>query len=240
MNTDAATLYRELGRLVETMPDLRILPVPPETRRWVGRAFALVSDVCGPADRAIFTTNADSLGSVLHESSVNTVTSIVFRALAIAERNAPFAMQGSFIPAGSAFDAFAAVSKVLSLAKADILIVDPYLDEAILTEFAQALPEGIQLRLLADEACVKGSLRPAAERWLTQYGSVRPLAVRLSGPKTLHDRALLLDSQMAYTLTQSLKDFAKRSPAEIVRVDDTAAMKIDAYEALWASATPLV
>jgi len=40
----------------------------------------------------------------------------------------------------------------------------------------------------------------------------------------------------AWILTQSLKDFAKRAPAEIVRADDTAALKIDAYEAIWASA----
>jgi len=54
-------------------------------------------------------------------------------------------------------------------------------------------------------------------------------------PKTLHDRAIFVDKAKAWTLTQSLKDFAKRSPAEIVRADDTAALKIAAYEAIWAT-----
>jgi hypothetical protein len=37
-----------------------------------------------------------------------------------------------------------------------------------------------------------------------------------------------------------LKDFAKRAPAEIVRADSIAALKVDAYEHIWASAKSIV
>lgn len=77
-------------------------------------------------------------------------------------------------------------------------------------------------------------------RWVLQHGSARPLSVRFAPQKALHDRAIFIDNAKAWTLTQSLKDFAKRSPAEIVRADDTAALKISAYEAIWAGARTIV
>ncbi|BAM92882.1 hypothetical protein S58_69160 [Bradyrhizobium oligotrophicum S58] len=44
----------------------------------------------------------------------------------------------------------------------------------------------------------------------------------------------------AWTLTQSLKDFAARSPATIVKVDaETAALKVSAYGAIWQTAAAL-
>jgi hypothetical protein len=51
---------------------------------------------------------------------------------------------------------------------------------------------------------------------------------------------IIVDATVAYTLTQSLKDFAKRAPAEIVRADDTASLKIAAYEDIWSSAEVVV
>ena len=114
------------------------------------------------------------------------------------------------------------------------------MDETALTEFGSAVPENVCLRLMADQASCKPTLQPAARNWVKQYGGTRPLLVRLAPQNTLHDRAIFVDQTTAWTLTQSLKDFAKRSPAEIVRADDTAALKIAAYEGLWVSAQVIV
>jgi hypothetical protein len=76
--------------------------------------------------------------------------------------------------------------------------------------------------------------------WVTQHGANHPLQVRLAKPRELHDRLIIVDATVAYTLTQSLKDFAKRAPAEIVRADDTASLKIAAYEDIWSSAEVVV
>jgi hypothetical protein len=43
---------------------------------------------------------------------------------------------GAFIPAGNAFDAMAAIGSVLRTAKQGVFIVDPYMDEKALTDFA--------------------------------------------------------------------------------------------------------
>jgi hypothetical protein len=56
----------------------------------------------------------------------------------------------------------------------------------------------------------------------------------------LHDRVILIDGTAAWTLTQSIKDFAKRSPAEIVRAEDTASLKIAAYEDIWKNSSVIV
>jgi hypothetical protein len=113
------------------------------------------------------------------------------------------------------------------------------MDDSVLLDFVGAVPEPVALRLLSDQATAKQSLGPAATRWKAQYPN-RTLQVRLAPSRTLHDRAILIDGKDAWTITQSLKDLAKRSPAEIVRANDVAALKIAAYEQIWTAAGVLV
>lgn len=240
MATDPETLYRQLGRLIETMPDLTQAPVPAEVHLWIARAYALVAEVGNLADPAFFTVTVNNLGTTDRQNAAHQIRAIVYRAFAVAEMRAPAGAGGAFIPVGNSFDAFAALSKVLQTATKDVLIIDPYMDETALTEFGSAVPENVCLRLMADQASCKPTLQPAAIKWVQQYGATRSLLVRFAPQKTLHDRAIFIDRTVAWTLTQSLKDFAKRSPAEIVRADDTAALKIAAYEGVWASAQVII
>src|SRR5438552_1976342 len=80
----------------------------------------------------------------------------------------------TFIATGAAIDAFSALAHVFQSATKDILLIDPYMDEAALTKFAVAVPDGITLRLLADDKSFKPSLKPAAESWRKQYGAKHP------------------------------------------------------------------
>lgn len=74
----------------------------------------------------------------------------------------------------------------------------------------------------------------------SQFGASRPLEVRVSAPRALHDRLILVDNSSAWSLTQSLKDFAGRSPASVLRVPvDIAQMKIGFYEQVWSSSNPV-
>jgi hypothetical protein len=236
MNGDPETLYREMGRLIESMPDLTAAPIPPETHLWVGRAFRLIQDVGVLADAPLVTVAINGLGTTDRFNAAHQIKAMLYRAFAVAEAHAPAHVRGAFIPVGGAFDALAAVAKVLKTATQDVLIVDPYLDETVLTEFAGVMAAGVPLRLMADKKDHKGTLVTAAVRWVKQHASARPLAVRLAAPRSLHDRAIFIDGRVAWTLTQSLKDLASRSPAEIIRSDDTAGLKIPAYESVWAAA----
>ena len=176
MRMDPQALYVQLGRLIETMPDLKAIQRPIETIQWLGRAHALVKAAGDAADIVRLKAEIDHLDSdIFRDSAADGIVLVLYRALASAELSAPASDQGSFIPAGNAFGALAAVGKVLGAAKKDLLIVDPYMDETLLTDFALLAPEKLPLRLFADKQFVKASLAPAAARWVTQHGADRPL-----------------------------------------------------------------
>ena len=114
------------------------------------------------------------------------------------------------------------------------------MDEKTLIEFVPSANEGVAMRLLSDAAGVKASLKPAAIKWQEQYGAKRPLDLRLAPSKALHDRLIIVDSTVAYTLTQSLNAFATRAPASVVRVDpETSGLKVAAYTEIWKNASPI-
>jgi hypothetical protein len=246
MPIDPEALYVQLGRLVETVPKdigcgMESDPLPPATLQWIGRVGALIEAAGNPMDIASFRTSVAGLNlSTMRFQAVQDVVGLLYRALAAAELKAPVAARGAFIPAGNAFDAFSAIGKVLAMATQDALIIDPYMDEKALTDFAVLSPAGVSIRLLADQQHYKQTLAPAKQRWEAQHGTARPIAARLAAARTLHDRAIILDRNSAWVLTQSLNAFASRSPASIVRTDqETAELKIAAYDLIWNSATPL-
>jgi hypothetical protein len=234
MSLDPASIYAQLGRLIESAPDLERFPLSTDCQRWLGRAVALVQETCNLDDVLALKHHIDSLRNAGRRVHVQSIMVIVFRALAVAEIRAPASAQGAFIPAGNALDAMTAVGKVLEVATSDILIIDPYMDEKALTDFAVLASEGVTIRLLADQQLHKATLPPAVNRWVSQYGASRPMEARLAPARSLHDRLIALDGKVTWVLTQSLNAFAARSPASIVRSDpETAALKVAAYEGMW-------
>jgi hypothetical protein len=235
---DAESLYHQIGRIIETMPDFSgYMPLTTEQLVWLGRANALVAAAGNINSKVEFDLAAKNIQTAARHDAAKSITLLLYKALGEAELKAPPNVKGSFIPAGSSFDALAAITKLFREARTDILVVDPYLDDTALIDFGASVPDGVTLRLLSDQATVKDTLAPAAQRWIAQHGASRPLAVRLANAKMLHDRAVIIDSSTVWTLTQSLKDFARRSPAEIIRADDIAPLKIAAYEDIWKNAT---
>lgn len=229
-------LYRQVGRVIETTPNFSgYAPLAQEHLLWLGRAHALVNASGDMSAIVELNVVLPKMQTGLRHEALNQIMLVLYRVLGSAELNAPPGVRGSFIPAGNSFDAFAAVTKVIQTATRDVMIVDPYMDETTLTDFGVSVSDGVSLRLLADTTSAKPSLAPAALRWNAQHGATKSLQVRLAPARTLHDRAIFVDATTAWLLTQSLKDFAKRSPAEIVRADDTAQLKIAAYEELWSN-----
>lgn len=245
MPLELAARYRHLAKLIESWPPSVSDEGRPSTQtlQWLARAQAIINECDSADDIKAF---SDALRAI-HNASPSAqreardmLQLIIFRAFATAELGAPVGERGAFIPAGNTFDAQVAITKVLRCAAHDVLVVDPYLDDRILIEFGSGVADNCTLRLMAGSSSHDPSLIVTAKKWSSQSGSCRPLEVRLAPQRILHDRAIFIDRTSAWTLTQSLKDFAKRSPAEIVRIDDTAAMKIAAYEDIWAQAQIVV
>jgi hypothetical protein len=240
MSTEA--LFSQLKALASSFPVMRYdAPVSEERHRWFGRAYALVSETLGIAAELEFKAAQRHLGSMsYHEAGVKEITGLIYRAIAVLELDLPAGAQGAFIPAGNVFDATSAVSKIFAGASKDLLIVDPYLDEKILTNFAQFANEGTSIRLLGDAASVKGSLAPASNAWAAQFGKKRPLSVRLAAARSLHDRLIMVDGVDVWTVGQSFNALASRAPTSFNKADvETAALKVAAFGDIWNSALAL-
>ncbi len=190
---DPEALYVLLSQLLASVPvelttqvtdPLKPSPLSDEAERWLARAYALVSesgvDRDDTAEMKMLTTKfAERFQRHL---STQSILNILRRTAAVMELRSPVGAQGSFIHAGNVFDAMAALSNVLRRAATDLLIVDPYLDEIVLTDFVQMAPEKIPVRLLADQFSLKPTLRAAYQRWAQQFGATRPLSARLASP----------------------------------------------------------
>lgn len=234
------SIYHQLTALYADVPDLTAFDenwnLSRETIRWINRAVALVA-AADPAstDGAKIEVAAENLVKTLRpDSNARAIVLLVDRAITKLEIKLPAQSQGSFVTAGDGFDAAAAISKILSTAEHEVMIIDPYLDEVVLTDFAVIIPEKVRVLLLTDQGSMKASLKPMADRWLQQYQSARPLTVKATAPRLLHDRLILVDQKTAWILTQSLKDFAKRSAASLQKTnDETANLKVSAYMDIW-------
>jgi hypothetical protein len=241
MQIDSESLYLMLGHLISEMPDFSDMGrTTQEQNAWLGRACALIEAGGDNADIADMKSMVGNMDTSLRYRNLQAISAILHATLARLELQLPVGAKGAFIPAGNAFAALAALSKVLRLAATDLLIVDPYMDEKTLIDYAGLATAGVTIRLLADAAYVKPTLRTATTAWLAQYSTSRPLEARLTPARTLHDRLVIVDGKTVYTLTQSLNAFAARAPASVVRVDpETSAIKVPAYAAIWAGASPL-
>src|SRR5262249_33821511 len=140
-----------------------------EQQQWLARARALIYET---GELTLRTGFAQVIGHINGPGRMNMLPLIMqnlYDALALAAVNALPSAQGAVIPVKNSFDAFAAINRILQSATSDVLIVDPYLDETILTEFGGSILGSVPLRLLSDQATVKPSLAPAAKAWVEQW-----------------------------------------------------------------------
>lgn len=237
------SLYLQLLHLAETAPDIT-RDTTTDTRLWLAQVRAAIRQTEDTSNIATFEAALAmySRPGGLTGGYGMEILQCLYNAVAFVGRNAPASMRGAFVPAGSAHDAIAAVGKILREAKQSVLLVDPYADASILERYALFAADGVAIEVLTDKADVKVTLKPAAEAWVKQYGTSRPLSVRLGAAKALHDRLIILDETVAYTVGQSFNALAARAPTSINRIIDaeTARRKIEAHRQIWGAGTVLV
>jgi hypothetical protein len=233
-------LHSQIRHLIREMPDLKATgSTLTETHRWLGRVYALVGEAEGRAAQLEFQHHHNTWGRD-RAAGAERIAGILYRALGVVEVELPASSAGAFITAGSTFDALAAVTKIFALAKTELLIVDPYLDEKIFVEFALFAPAGVQLKLLSDAAGYKETLLPAFQKWTEQYGATRPVEVRIAPAQSLHDRLMVVDGTSVWTVDQSFNELAVRASTSFVKIGgDTAELKIRAHRDTWNSANIL-
>lgn len=237
MEVDA--IFRQLVALLADMPNLRSVTearsMPDRSLEWLGKAQALVSAMPRPNNSVELDLEISMLISSQGSSTyADKIKMTLLKTLEQARLTVPPTTSSAFITAGNEFDAIAVLTKVLSGASTDVMIVDPYMDESVLSDFAVLAREGVALRLLTDPQAARPGLEPTRDRWIKQYTNQRPLSLRFAPHRSLHDRLIIVDNSIAWILTQSLKDFAKRAPATVQLADkELSALKVEAYAAIW-------
>lgn len=208
-----------------------------EALRWVGRLVAVLREEGQDFDAISITGIESKFGTVLADGAKASIEATLYRALARHEIRYPNGAAGAYVAVGNSFDAISALASIFKSIGKSALIVDAYMDETMLTEFAPLIPEGVQIALLTDEGGVRPGLEPAARAWVKQYGEKRPLSLRITPKRVLHDRLILGGDRSVWLLTQSFKDFAARSPAAIQKLDaELAEAKYHAYGDIWIAA----
>ena len=135
---DAEAAYQTLNQLITSEPPLLIEGEDPrDTLLWLARVHTHLDDYLNITDAAALQLSLDLLtsnSSPKHrEGYLKKVRALLYRGLAALEAKLPAGASGAFIHAGTAFDALMAVGKVLAAAESDAMIVDPYMDEILLT-----------------------------------------------------------------------------------------------------------
>lgn len=237
---EAEARYAHLKELVATSPDFGSEGTPnhsPETLEWLGRLHALLDLPMFGIDALQVSVASDGLGGALHQRYVTTIKAALYRAIAKTELLLPASSRGAFIPAGNAFDAIAASSRILAEAKKGVLFVDPYLGPKTLESFAIQANEGVVIGLLGAKGRARPGLEVVARAWVAQYGEKRPLTLRYASKTLLHDRLILIDNQFVWDVSQSFEDLAARSPATLSRSPtEPAVLKIEAYREIYDNA----
>jgi hypothetical protein len=121
----------------------------------------------------------------------------VFQAL---ENKNTIQSQGIFYD-GEIFDAYEFVSSLIKSAKEEIVLVDNYIDETVLTLFSKN--QNVEVTIFTKT--LTKSLKLDLQKYNEQY---RP--VKIKEFTNAHDRFLILDKKEVYHIGASLKDLGKK------------------------------
>ena len=108
--------------------------------------------------------------------------------------------QGIFYD-GQVYDAYSFVNDLLKLAKSEIILIDNYVDDSVLTLFSK-FPT-IQITIYTHT--MTKQLKLDYEKYAKQYQNIE-----LKTFKNSHDRFIILDQKEIYHLGASLKDLGKK------------------------------
>lgn len=109
--------------------------------------------------------------------------------------------EGIFVD-GQIYDAFEFIERLIKSAEKSIMLIDNYVDEAVLTMMSRK-QTGVRVDIYTKE--ITKALQLAEKHFNTQYGGLM-----LHTTQICHDRFLIIDDKTIYLIGASLKDAGKR------------------------------
>ena len=138
-----------------------------------------------------------------------------------------------YLPAGSQHDAYVELRKIVQLAKSDMLIVDPYVDET-LWDLLSNMQSSVKLRVLTQQ--MKKDFRLEARKFSAQHGN----AIEVRTTSKYHDRFIVQDNQSCWHIGASIKDAGNKAFAfsELLRPELVKFVIAD-VENEWSASSPV-
>lgn len=134
------------------------------------------------------------------EKDVDTLKTKVSKIDYLIDQNSLQIKQGIFYD-GQIFDAYIFVHDLLKSAKKEVVLIDNYIDESVLTIFSKYPKISFTIVTKA----IPKKLKLDIEKYNAQHKSIQ-----LKTSNSYHDRFLIIDDNEVYHLGASLKDLAKK------------------------------
>ncbi|MBU0925351.1 virulence RhuM family protein [bacterium] len=134
------------------------------------------------------------------EKDVNILKNKIDNISAKFEDNSLKIKQGIFFD-GQVYDAYSFVSDLIRTAKDEIILIDNYIDDSVLTLFSK-IPN---IKITIYTNTISKQLKLDFEKYSEQYDNIT-----LKTFKNSHDRFLIIDNYEVYHIGASLKDLGKK------------------------------
>ena len=133
---------------------------------------------------------------------------------------------------GEAYDVYRDLAEIMSNAKTETFVIDPYANEEVFTLYLDKIRGTVKMRLLTGTPSVGLKLVKTkfAARPNTQFEAKMSSEV--------HDRVIFIDCTECWVLGQSIKDAANKKPTYLISIPIPAVSDMSKlYEAIWQRAT---
>ncbi|MCK9337142.1 MAG: virulence RhuM family protein [Arcobacteraceae bacterium] len=134
------------------------------------------------------------------ENNVNSLKTQMNEVKSLVKNNKLETNQGIFYD-GQIFDSYSFINELLKQANSEIILLDNYIDDTVLTIFSK-IPN---IRVTIYTNAIPKQLKLDFEKYQKQYQNVE---IRIF--KNSHDRFIILDKKEVYHLGASLKDLGKK------------------------------
>jgi hypothetical protein len=136
----------------------------------------------------------------------------------------------------SEHDAYVEIRALLQRAEKDLVIVDPYIDQSILTLLSACIKPGMSVRLLTSR--VPNDFALEGKKWTAQH---KGLVLEVRKTKEFHDRFIILDNTVCWHVGSSIKDAGQKAfMLSQIEDDNNRAALIAQLTKSWASATMVI
>ncbi len=140
-----------------------------------------------------------------------------------------------FFVKGSDHDAYVHIRSILQTAKADLFVIDPYMDGSIYQALGTLTATPMNVRMLTSKHPADFALE--TKKFVKQHAG---FTVEVRAARDFHDRFIMLDRTRCYLLGASIKDAGNKG-FTVVPLQEPSIVRfiLDHADQVWTSATPL-